>query len=69
MSRPYRRWDGGPTRLCSRCQESKPLTEFRRDAKGRPRSHCGPCALAVTQEWRARHHVELLARRRARRAA
>jgi hypothetical protein len=32
---------------------------------GRVQGHCKPCRLAVTQEWRARHHDEILARRRA----
>jgi hypothetical protein len=54
-------------RACSRCREVLPLTEFRRDSRGYWRSHCKGCALAVTQEWRARHQDELLARRRANR--
>jgi len=54
-----------PTRRCSRCGERKPPDAFRLDARGYRRSHCNPCALAVTQEWRARHRDELLARRRA----
>lgn len=61
--------DGTPTRRCSRCRESRPLAAFRLDSRGYLRSHCNPCALAVTREWRARHHAELLDRRRAQRPA
>lgn len=57
------------TRTCSRCHEPKPLAAFRLDAKGYVRSHCIPCCLIDSQEWRARHHAELLARRRRERAA
>lgn len=64
-ARPYRRYSGGPTRTCSRCEEPKPIDQFGRDVKDRVRSHCIPCARAVTQEWRARNHQELLERRRA----
>lgn len=69
MTRLYRRYDGGPTRICSRCNEPKALDAFRLDAKGRARSHCNPCALVVMQEWRGRHRTEHLARRRAADAA
>lgn len=69
MTGRYRRWDGGPTRTCSRCSEPRPLAEFRRDSRGYVRSHCRPCALAVTQEWRARNRDRLLPERRARYAA
>ena len=54
-----------PMRVCSRCHEPKPVDAFRLDAKGYRRSHCNPCALAVTQEWRTAHRDALLARRRA----
>ena len=54
-----------PVRTCSRCHEPKPVDAFRRDSRGYVRSHCIPCSLAVTQEWRARHREALLARRRA----
>jgi hypothetical protein len=54
-----------PVRVCSRCKEPKPLDAFRLDPKGYRRSHCNLCALAVTQEWRARNREALLARRRA----
>jgi len=63
-TRSYHRWEGGDDRLCARCQQRKPLSEFRRQ-NGRPRAYCIPCGNAVNQEWRARHHDELLARRRA----
>ena len=59
MTRPYRRWDGSGTRVCARCQERKLLELFRLQ-DGRPRSYCIPCGNAVNQEWRARHHLELL---------
>jgi hypothetical protein len=65
VTRPYRRWDGGPTRTCSRCSEPRPLAEFRLDAKGYRRSHCRACALDATRQWRARNREALLARRRA----
>jgi hypothetical protein len=64
-SRPYRRHDGGPLRRCSRCHEPKPLDAFRRDSRGYVRAHCIACCLIDSQEWRARHHEALLARRRA----
>jgi hypothetical protein len=54
-----------PVRVCSRCRTPMPLDDVRRDAKGYRRSHCRACALAVTQEWRARNREALLARRRA----
>ena len=54
-----------PLRRCSRCTERLPLGAFRRDSRGFVRSHCNLCALAVTQEWRARNREALLARRRA----
>jgi len=54
-----------PVRRCSRCTERLPLDAFRLDVKGYRRSHCNLCALAVTREWRARHHAQLLDRRRA----
>jgi recombinational DNA repair protein (RecF pathway) len=66
--RPYHRFEGGDTRLCARCGERKPLSEFRFQ-RGRPGSYCKPCRNAATQEWRARHHDKLLARRRAKYAA
>lgn len=53
------------SRRCSRCQLSLPLSEFRKDRKGYWRSHCKSCSLLATQDWRARHHDELLAKRRA----
>lgn len=46
------------TRRCSRCRESKPLDDFRLDSRGYFRSHCKPCALEVTNEWRARRRAE-----------
>jgi hypothetical protein len=58
-----------PLRRCARCREPKPLDAFRRDSRGYVRSHCRPCCLADSQEWRARHHAQLLDRRRAQRAA
>lgn len=64
VRRKYHRWEGGDDRLCARCGQRKPLTEFRWQ-HGRPKAHCKPCGNAVTQEWRARHHDELLAKRRA----
>lgn len=54
-----------PLRRCSRCTERLPLGAFRRDSRGYVRSHCIPCSLADTQEWRARNREALLARRRA----
>jgi hypothetical protein len=63
--RAYHRWPGGPTRTCPRCGLDKPTSEYPSDALGRPKSTCRVCRLAATQEWRARHHDELLARRRA----
>ena len=62
--RKYRRWEGGADRLCARCGERKPLSEFRLQ-NGRPRAYCIPCGNAVNQEYRERHRDELLARRRA----
>jgi hypothetical protein len=62
--RAYHRWDGGDTRRCARCGDVKPIEAFR-SQNGRPRAYCIPCGNAVNQEWRARHHDELLARRRA----
>lgn len=59
----------GPKRTCSRCHEPKPLDAFRLDSRGYRRSHCGPCALAVTQDYRARHRDRLLTERRVRYAA
>jgi len=58
-----------PVRICSRCHEPKPVDAFRRDSRGYLRSHCIPCCLIDSQEWRARHHAQLLDRRRAQRAA
>ncbi len=49
---------------CSRCGEPLPLAAFRLDSRGYVRSHCIPCCLLDSQEWRTRHHAELLARRR-----
>jgi hypothetical protein len=49
---------------CGRCGQRKAASEFKHDAKGHP-LRCKPCALTDTQEWRARHRDELLARRRA----
>ena len=63
--RPYHRHTEGPgQRRCPRCQMVKPLRDFLLPGGGL-RGHCRPCRLAVTQEWRARHHDQLLARRRA----
>ena len=42
-----------------------PVDRFRRDSRGYVRSHCNPCALEVTRQWRARNREALLARRRA----
>lgn len=64
-SRRYRRWDGGPSRVCSRCGESLPIDQFRLDSRGFTRSHCIGCCLLDSQDWRARNHEALLARRRA----
>jgi hypothetical protein len=61
----YRFWEGGDSRVRARCGERKPLDAFGGWQRGRPKSYCKTCALQVTQEWRARHHDELLARRRA----
>ena len=58
--RPRRLDNDGPERVCSRCREPRPLEAFRRDSRGYLRSHCNPCALAVTREWRAAHRDELL---------
>jgi hypothetical protein len=57
--------DTAPLHRCSRCGEAKPLGAFRRDSRGYVRSHCIACCLIDSQEWRARHHEALLARRRA----
>ncbi len=62
--RPRRLDSDSPTRRCSRCGLDKPREAFREDGRGHLRSHCNPCALAATREWRARHHDELLERRR-----
>ena len=62
--RKYSRWHGGPTKRCARCELDKPLAEYRLQ-HGRPRSYCIECGNAVNQQWRTRHHDELLARRRA----
>lgn len=53
------------TRRCSRCEQALPLAEFRKDGRGYWRSHCNSCSRLDSQEWRARHHDELLAKRRA----
>lgn len=66
---------------CSRCGETKPLSEFGRNSRTRDNAfaYCRPCGAAKTREWRAahpehwaqwsaEHHDEILARRRARRA-
>jgi len=63
--RPYHRHIEGPdARRCPRCGEVKPIATFTLPS-GRVQGHCRECRLAVTQEWRARHHDELLQRRRA----
>ena len=69
MTRPYRRDPAAPVRACSRCRELKPREAFRPDSRGHLRSHCNPCALAATREWRAAHREELLERRRSARNA
>ncbi len=56
------------TRVCSRCHEPKPLDAFRLDSRGYVRAHCIACCLIDSQDWRARHHAELLDRRRRGRA-
>jgi len=61
--------DAAPVRTCSRCKQPMPPAAFRRDSRGYVRSHCNPCALAATQQWRAHHREALLARRRAAYAA
>jgi len=65
VTRPYRRHAGGPVRVCSRCHEPLPLAAFRLDSRGYTRSHCIACCLLDSQDWRARNHDALLARRRA----
>jgi hypothetical protein len=60
----HRHVEGPDARRCPRCGEVKPLDAFALPSD-RVQGHCKPCRLAVTQEWRARHHDELLARRRA----
>lgn len=62
--RPYHRWNGEPEKACVHCGEVFPVDTFR-VAKGRPVSYCQRCQNAVNQEYRARHHDELLERRRA----
>jgi hypothetical protein len=61
--RAYRRWDGGPTRTCPRCEQARPIGDFTLPS-GRIQGHCKPCRLAVTAEWRDRHHDAILAKRR-----
>lgn len=53
---------------CVRCEESKPVAEFRRNARMRDGLHswCKACSVERTREWRAEHRDELNARRRAR---
>jgi hypothetical protein len=63
--RPYHRYDGGPTRHCPRCDQDKPISDFPGRQSGRPRSTCKPCRAATNRAYKARHHDELLARRRA----
>jgi hypothetical protein len=58
-----------PLRRCSKCNELKPLAGYRSDSRGYRRSHCIACCLIDSQEWRARHHADLLARRRSARKA
>lgn len=63
--RPYHRYDGGPTRHCSGCDQDKPMAAFPSNRNGRPRSTCKQCRAATNRAYKARHHDELLARRRA----
>src|SRR5262245_40272815 len=51
-------------RPCSRCGAMLPVEAFRLDSRGYRRSHCIPCSLLDTAEWRARHRDRLLAARR-----
>ena len=64
MPRRYTRWDGGATKRCARCDQDKPLDAYRL-LRGKPRSYCIACDKQANAEYRARHHDELLARRRA----
>ncbi len=54
------------TAKCSRCQESKPLAEFYKDAT-RPlgvQSYCKPCDNAYRRQWDKKNPVRRSARRR-----
>jgi hypothetical protein len=62
--RRYRRQSSASARVCSRCELSLPLDSFRLDSRGFTRSHCRACQLLDSQDWRARNHDALLARRR-----
>lgn len=42
-------------RLCGRCEQAKPLSEYSTRGDGKPGSYCKPCATAAVAEWRARN--------------
>ena len=48
-------------RLCARCQEARPLSQFRALTASRSGLGywCKPCQVASTREWRARNRVTL----------
>ena len=55
----HRDIDGVEHRRCQRCDEYKPLTEFKRRKTGTYQGYCQPCQREYLREWRAanrEHH-------------
>jgi hypothetical protein len=57
------------THRCRDCGETKPLSEFYLDKKGRPASYCKPCLYVRTQASRDKYRPVINERERARYAA
>lgn len=56
------------TRVCGKCGEAKPRTEYSIDREGRPRTKCKACVRTYGAEWRrrpGRKERQVLHRRRA----
>lgn len=54
------RWPEGMERTCKVCEKTKPLADFAKGDKGRPRLKCRDCAAEAHRKWREKNaeHVK-----------